>query len=437
MLLAPLRWLARNLSTLVLAFVLAVVVWVSAVVTADPNQEDVFQAAPIEQVGQNPGLLLVGDIPTQAYLTLNAPRSIWERLNNDPGLVEAWIDLSGLGPGEHTVEVKAYVDINPVRLIKVDPQTIHLTLEPLSQQDFSVQLTVSGDLPLGYKKGAPLVTPQLVTVSGPKSAVERVSQARVSLDISGAIETIQQDIPVEIVDDNGEPVSNLTVSPRLVTVTHPISLLGGFKNVAVKVVTEGQVANGYRLTNILVSPPTVTLFSDDPRLINEIPGFVETLPVNLENLNDDVEISVNLNLPEGITSVREPVVLVQVGVAAIEGSLTLSVPVEMIGLSPDLQAIISPDSVDVIVAGPLYVLDALTPSNFRVVLDLAGLPVGVYQRVPVVASDSEQVRVQTTLPETVEVRIELAPTPTLTLTLSVTPEVSLTPTQAPTVTPQP
>jgi YbbR domain-containing protein len=313
----------------------------------------------------------------------------------------------------------------------------------LLQQDFPVQLSVSGELPLGYKKGAPLVNPQWVTVSGPKSAVKRVSQAHVALDISGSVETIQRDIPVEILDANGDPVPDLTVSPRVVTVTQPISLLGGFKNVAVKVVTEGQVAPGYRLTNILVSPPTVTLFSDNPKLMNEIPGFVETLPVDLTNLDDDIEISVNLNLPEGITSVRDPVVLVQVSVAAIEGSLTLSVPVETIGLSPDLQAIISPVLVDVIVAGPLNVLDTLTPSSFRVVLDLTGLPLGVYQRVPIVEAEVDQVRVQTTLPETVEVSIELAPTPTPTFTLSVTPEApltppaDLTPTQTLTATPQP
>jgi hypothetical protein len=73
------------------------------------------------------------------------------------------------------------------------------------------------------------------------------------------------------------------------------------------------------------------------------------------------------------------------------------------------------------VAGPLNVLDVLTASNFLVTLDLSGLPTGVYQRSPEIEVDIEQVRVQTTLPETVEVTIQLAPTSSPTATISGTP----------------
>jgi YbbR domain-containing protein len=110
-------------------------------------------------------------------------------------------------------------------------------------------------------------------------------------------------------------------------------------------------------------------------------------------------------------------VLVQVGVAAIEGSMTLSVPVEIVGLAEDLSATISPGQVDVIIAGPLNVLDQLTADDFRVIIDLTGLPPGVYQRTVSVDYAPDQVRVQTTLPEIIEVTIELSATPTIPSTL--------------------
>ena len=56
----PFHWLARNFSTLILAFILSVVVWISAVVTADPNQELSYRPVPIEIVGKDPNLLLNG-----------------------------------------------------------------------------------------------------------------------------------------------------------------------------------------------------------------------------------------------------------------------------------------------------------------------------------------------------------------------------------------
>jgi len=73
---------------------------------------------------------------------------------------------------------------------------------------------------------------------------------------------------------------------------------------------------------------------------------------------------------------------------------------------------VSPATVDIIVAGPLNILETLAPDSFLVVLDLADLPVGVYQRPPVVDQYPDQVRIQTVLPETVEVTILIAPTPT-------------------------
>lgn len=428
-----LRWVGANIGTLVLSLFLAVAVWVAAVVSADPNEQRTMRPIELQVIGQPSNLVIVNNLPSQVRLTLRAPRSIWDELEDNPGLVRTWIDLTGLESGEHTVEVKTQVNISPIRFVEVDPHYITVRLEPLSRREIQVQLVVSGELPLGYRSGPPKINPELITISGPQSAVDAVVQARAEVQISGAVESIDQTLPVELIDDDGKPVSGLSVSAKEVSVNLPISLLGRFKNVAVKIVTTGQVANGYRLTNISVSPPTFTVFSENPDLINEIPGYIETMPVDINNLVDDAAISVDLNLPRGITSVREPRVIVQVSVAAIEGSMTLTLPVEVIGLEPGFVASVSPDTVEVILAGPLFVLDRLTPDNFRVVIDVSGLPEGIYQRSPVVELAPEQVRIQTTLPETVEIEIQLAPTPTQTTTI-LPGLVPATPTPTPTLT---
>ncbi|MFC1878415.1 YbbR-like domain-containing protein [Chloroflexota bacterium] len=451
--LSPFRRFARNLSTLFLAFILAVVVWVSAVVTADPNEERTYKPVPIELRGLGEDMLLVSDIQSQVNITLIAPSSIWERLNTQPELLQAWIDLTGLGSGEHTIPVQTLVDISPFRYVQIDPEIIYLTLEKFVSERFPVELVINGEPPLGYQKGSVLSEPMEVTVSGPQSIVERVVEARTSLEISGSTETVRRTMPVEVLDANENVVLGLTVVPKSVMVTQPISLLGGFKNVVVKVMSVGQVDNGYRLTNITVSPPNVTLFSDNPLLLSELPGFVDTMPVDLTGLSDDMELNVGLNLPDDVELVREHSVLVQVSVAAIQGSLTFTLPVEVVGLSPDLEASVAPLTVDVIIAGPLRILETLTPTDYRVVLDLSGLPPGVYQRTPVIEELPAEVRVQTTLPEAIEVTISLAPTPTPTVTptpgpsptLTVTPTLTstltltttLTPELTATITPQP
>ena len=92
----------------------------------------------------------------------------------------------------------------------------------------------------------------------------------------------------------------------------------------VKVDTNGNIANGYRLTNISAYPPTVTVFSADPKLVDNLPGYVETAPINLAGMRDDKDIRVSLTLPPGVSIVGDQTVNVQIGVSTIESSVTLN-----------------------------------------------------------------------------------------------------------------
>ncbi len=90
-----------------------------------------------------------------------------------------------------------------------------------------------------------------------------------------------------------------------------------------------------------------------------------------------------MNLPNGVDLVGDQSVLVQVGVAAIEGSITLAdLPIEVIGLPEDLEAKISPGVVDVVISGPLPLLDSLAEDDVRVILDLSSVTEGTYQFAP-------------------------------------------------------
>ena len=441
MLMGPIRWLGRNLSSLLLAFVLAVVVWVSAVVAADPNEERVYlRLVPIELIGQDTSLMLVTNIPTNVILTLNAPKSIWKQLDDNPDLARAWIDLSELGKGEHTVEVKTQISVTPHQLIQVDPAEITLTLEPFLTLDFEVQLLVTGDPALGYRKGEPIVDPEQISISGRESFVMKVVEVLASLDIDGANETVKRTISVQALDQNGSSVSGIAIFPQTVRLPQPVNLLGGYRNVVVKVVTTGGVADGYWLTNISVSPPNVTVFSKNPQLVNELPGYVETNPIDLTGVNDDFDTRAVLVLPDGVTLVGEESVLVRVSIASVVGALKLPLPLEMIGLSPELEATFFPRTVAVYLTGPLPILNNLKPDAIRVSINLIGLEPGTHQVPPVVDLLPGQVNLATILPETVEVTISLAPTSTPTPTLSlelltITPTITITLT--PVGTPQP
>jgi len=406
--LAFLRKLAKLVPTLLTAFILALAVWISAVTSNDPIEQRTFPTpVPIEIVGQASDLILTSNAPGSASLVLSAPTSIWNQLTGEPGAVRAFVDLSGVGAGTHTLPVQVQIIPRPVRKVNQSPTMVTLTLENLAAKEMEINLVQRGTPATGYLAEKPTINRQTVIISGPQSLVDRVAEVRAVIDISQASQTINRTVNLVALDANELTVNNVTLIPEQVTVNQVISQRFGFRNVAVKVVYTGQVAAGYRLTNISVFPPAVTVFSSNPQIVSDLPGYIETQPLDISNAKDDLDISLALNLPEGVSVVGEQnEVLVRVGIAAIESSLTLpSVPVEVTGLSPGLKAVISPETVTVILSGPVALLDRLEVTDVRVVVDLTDLGIGTYQVEPEVEYLLTDLAVESILPESVEITI--------------------------------
>lgn len=412
------RWIVDNYRTFLWALALAVAVWVSSVTSDDPDQTRTLNTpVPVEIIGQSSNLVFSGNITREVEVTLRAPSSIWALIDNDPELVRAILDVSGLSSGEHTLDLQIQVDARPVQIVSASPKTVSFTLEPLITKALDVDLRISGGAAVGYQVGESTMEPAQIIVSGAQSQVDKVTRARVSIDLNEIRENFDQSLKVEILDDRGLSVSGVTISPEIVHVTMPVTQQGGYRDVAVKVTTLGRVASGYRLTDISVSPPVVTIYSNDPDIVNSLPGVLETQPLDLQNAQDDITTRLKLSLPVGISIIGEQTVLVQAGVSPIESSVTISSePIEIVGLAGDLNVHISPSNVDIILSGPLPILDTLTRQSVRVTVDLTGLAEGTYQLSPNVEVLVANVVAESILPNTIEVALTpidaSTPTPT-------------------------
>jgi YbbR domain-containing protein len=276
-----------------------------------------------------------------------------------------------------------------------------------------INTEIRGEPALGYQAENPQWSVDETVISGRSSLVRQVEYVDASLDITGATDTIEQSSVLVPRDEEGKFVQGVDLDPERVTVIQPITLKGGYRNIVVKVVTIGQVADGYRQTHITVTPPNIMLFSADPALLDQLPGYVETETLDITNAVDDIETVLTLNLPEGISVIGDNYVLVMVGVAAIEGSVKVAKDVEIIGLLPGLDAQVAPAQVDIIIAGPIPDLENITPVDVRVVVDLTGLDAGAYQLQPIVEILPESIYLQSISPESVEVIINELPTPTI------------------------
>jgi YbbR domain-containing protein len=422
-----LRWLATNLRTFLLAFALALVVWVTAVTAANPDETLTYPSPiPIEFIGQDPSLVMVGTVTRQVQVTLRAPQSIWQTLTSGEVPIHAIVDLTGVKAGIHTVVVQVQIATQPIRIISVTPAKFDLGLEQLVTMTLPVELSFTGQPAVGYKAGDVVLDPAEVAVSGPQSFVDQVKHIRAALDVTNSRQNIDVTLPISAVTENGVEVTGITVQPNSVHISLPIAQQGGYRDLAVKVMITGKLASGYRLNNITAAPLTVTVYSENIPLIESLPGYLETSTLDISGASNNINTQLSLNLPNGVLLIGDQAVSVQIEVVPIEDSRPVAFrQVEVIGLEPGLNAVISPATVDVILAGPLPVLNALQPDDVHVRVDLTGLAVGTYQLVPDVLVADLGVTVQSILPGTVEVTIAKGtptpPLPTLTITPAATP----------------
>ena len=419
------RGLAVNIRTFVLALILGVAVWVSAVSAADPSEvQNLPRPIPIEIIGQDPTLIMTNEIPDTMELRLRAPHSVWETLTTQDNSVRAILDLSGLGAGEHDVDIQVQVGPRPTQILFANPQTVTIDLESFKNKPLLIDLSLTGQPAAGYQAGEATLAQQEVTISGPQSLVDEAVGARVAVNLDGIRESIvNEPVPIQLVNAKNEIIKGLTVTPETVMANVPISQQSGYRDLAVKVVVNGQQAPGYRLENISVFPLVVTVVSKDPSLVNSLPGVVDTMPLDLQDAKEDISTRLALDLPEGVTLIGPQTVQVQVSITPIQNSVKLSnLLIAVTGIADGLAAHTFPETVEVIVSGPVPVLETLTAQDVTVTVDVTDLGAGTYQLEPNVHTPPN-VSFESILPGTVEVVLSLPGT--------------ATPTPFPTQTPKP
>ncbi|HHS96463.1 MAG TPA: hypothetical protein ENK08_00960 [Chloroflexi bacterium] len=406
-----LRWLFSNLGLMVLSVALAFLVWAVAVEQENPTMERRYPTPiPVTIPPAPEGMTLYGETDVQVYVTLRAPRSVMESLR--PEDFRATVDIDQMEVGAQHLPVQVQVNREPVRVLEVEPAEITLYLEPTGYATVPVGVRLDGNTAIGYIPRPPIVNPMTTTVSGPASLVSRVAEAVAVVSIEGERADVEGTFELVPQDEEGATVPYVVLDPAEVAVHVPIEKLSGFLEVAVTALLEGQVAPGYRISSITVDPPLVTVYGP-PEAIEQIPGYLQTVPLNLEGAKGDITAQLPLVVPEGVSLVgmEEPVVTVRVSIVPLEGSLTVERKVEIQGMEPGFTATVAPDVVEVILSGPLPVLDQLTEDEVRVLVDLLGLNPGIHSLKPEVVVPPE-VRAEAVIPSSVQVEIALLATPT-------------------------
>lgn len=400
-----------------LALVLSVTLWARLTLDQNPQRVDVYPTEiQVEAQGLPSTLVVANDLPT-VKLRVSAPQESWRFL--EPSSFRVVVDLSQAGAGLAQPDVIVETSDPQVRVLEVTPSKLSVRVEELRTTSVPVQVTLAGSMPFGFRSGDPAVNPPRVEVSGPSSAVERVTAAAVTVRLDEARSTIDRSLKPEPRGANGV-VQGVRVEPQNVTVTLPVEQIAGSKAVSVVPSVSGQPAPGFWQGPIAVDPATVQIVGD-PDVLDRV-TVLNTADVSIAGATGEVVRTIAIQRPSGVTLVRDAPATVRVSILPLPGQQLREVPVTVSNVSEGLAAAVTPGVATVSLTGPQPSLLRLGTADVQLLVDATGLSAGTHN-LPVQAVIPDGIRADRVLPDQVTVTLtardsspERSPTPISTVT---------------------
>lgn len=293
----------HNWSLKLASLILAAVIWFLVAKIGDPTDTVTFYNVPVrltntELLDEENKVFEVLDKSDTVRVTVKAPKSVTSKLRLSDIVAEA--DMAKL-TDISTIEI-AYSVPMVVEAVTGDHDSVRLRVEERATKWIRVQHHTNGEVAEGYIVSGATLDQNRIEVSGPKSVVERISYAGVTVDVSGATSNVSLNVEPVFFDTNGSAVAMNNVSQNVGRVHVDVDVLAT-KEVPIDLKTMGVPAEGYAATGRIDSSMESILIAGKASAINAVNKIV--IPENQLNLtgeNGNMVNIVNLKdyLPEGV-----------------------------------------------------------------------------------------------------------------------------------------
>jgi YbbR domain-containing protein len=408
-----------------LSVVLAILLWFFVTSLENPAQITTFRALTLDVRGIASNLKVIS-APSTVDISFQAPQNVLSTLSRTN--IHPYINLDGLSAGVHDVPVSLDLTGSTGQSLisfTIEPSDVQVQLEAQATRSYTLVINVTGTPAFGYGAEQAQVDPAQVSVTGSESAINRIANVSVAVDISDKATTQRGFITPVAVDSAGTEITGLTFTPATVQVTVPIKLLLSNRLVPVRVSIGGNPAPGYSVDDIKIEPTNVTICCAPGNILESIES-VSTLPVTIEGATSTVITQTQLILPAGVKLYpgESNTITVTIGVRTFDTTWQMSITPAPQGLPPGYSVVLSPNTVNLTLEGTFAQFQALTPADVTALVPLSNLGAGTYELAP-----------QVTVPNDIKI-ISISPI-TLTVSLIAPTPVPSTATPIPTETPIP
>lgn len=234
-------------------------------------------------------------------LTVKGPEQVAVRLwgvVQKNANVKAYVDLSNYEPGAFDVAVKVEPGSGAI-LTSIQPRRVQVLLISVQEHIFTISHQVLRGPPEGYELLDVSVTPDKCLIKGEETTISNIDHIVGQVDLSQATNVTAYTVNLLPRDADGKLVSgSIELLPRQATIHAVIAPKQASRDVPVTVITSGQAAPGFQLTNVSAQPELVKIMGNSTAV--EAIGDVKTDLVDLTDKRMSFQQEVALQGPNGI-----------------------------------------------------------------------------------------------------------------------------------------
>jgi len=361
--------------------ILSFAIWVYIINVENPTKTMKVYNVPVKLESlaniEDQKLALLPNQEIMVTLNVKGPASeVYRTMASDFRVVADLNDLAlKKGSNEVPIEITSYpsgLDISQNTSVKAIVQ-----LDDYVEREVSVISDYVASPGVGSYIGGITVNPSSATIKGPAGYVNSVT----SLLAVGSKEKLAEDykeiVALVPVDENGNTVSNVIVNPLYVEVNVQVF---NTKKVPINITSEGKLNDGLDLKELTVEPAEIVIAGPD-KILEQIKS-IDTEKVMLTTITESKDLLQGIILPTGVIAVNgESRVTVHAKVEAF-GTKTISKKLTTIGIADGLEALLSSNSINIIMSGTLSKLNEVTEESITAELDLTGLGEGSHEITP-------------------------------------------------------
>ncbi|OOB77878.1 MAG: hypothetical protein BEN19_01130, partial [Epulopiscium sp. Nuni2H_MBin003] len=388
------KLLAHNIHWKIISFLIASLLWLFVINTQNPMQPLDIKDIPLEIIGlaqiEEKGFSILN---IEDLLNLDIDAKVQgQRLDldylvaNRSSLINASINLTpyatdlnpNTGTSERSVPITLEFAVDGIVIEDYSPKSMYVTFETEDNRIYPIDYQIQGKEDSQYMTLDPVIKVTEVEISGPESAMERISWVIVDINVDEFSEdTLNYTLPVIALDEHGFEIDGLTKTPENVEVILPI---GKKKVVPLEAQFTGSLPSGYIHTNTIVTPSEITIVGKE-----EIIDNIHSIPLNAISLNTLVTNTtkqVDFIMPDGVEYLdrieSNAVVTIEIKQINTYDFVidTADLNFNIIGLGSNLKYSITQPTIIVQLGGVAETLLLFDTEHMLVDLNLTGLEVG-------------------------------------------------------------